>query len=495
MLNKFIKDMAIYAPSQFLPALTAFITTPILTRIFPPAEYGYWALAASISEFLIALAVSGYGSAVLRYYPIYESKSTLNIFFATITGSIAVSITIVAWIILLTLLFFSDFLPTGLVPLLHIIILIFMVQSIYSVFITILRTQGRSGVFTSFQLITKYADLGLGLLLVLVFGFRVDGLLWSTFLIISLLLPFLIHQTTKGVGIHIQHFHFPDALEIWQYAWPLTLGNVAMWGLRVSDLFIISLFRPEREVGIYSVSYSISSKSIELLVALFLLSVSPLIYSTWEKEGQEATEKTLTMITRVYLLICLPAAVGLSVLALPFVSLLTAPDYYEGSRIVGFVVFSSFIWGLSNIAMLGTAIKKKAGRLGANQIIAAATHIGLQFLMVPRFGYIAAAISTLIGYTTLFVLQTLASRPHLTWRFPFKTLRNTIVASTVMGLAILGFYILIGTSTVGSPVYLILSILVVIPVYFIFLLLMGEVNKEEKKTIIKLWYRLIGRAV
>ena len=62
MLNRLVKDMLIYMPAQFLPALTAFITTPILTRLFPPAEYGYWALAASVSAFLVALAVSGFGS-------------------------------------------------------------------------------------------------------------------------------------------------------------------------------------------------------------------------------------------------------------------------------------------------------------------------------------------------------------------------------------------------------------------------------------------------
>jgi O-antigen/teichoic acid export membrane protein len=59
-----------------------------------------------------------------------------------------------------------------------------------------------------------------------------------------------------------------------------------MWGLRVSDLFIIGLFRPEREVGIYSVSYNISSKSIELLVSMFLLGVSPILFRTWENEDR-----------------------------------------------------------------------------------------------------------------------------------------------------------------------------------------------------------------
>lgn len=490
MLIRFIKDMAIYAPSQFLPALTAFITTPILTRLFPPEEYGYWALAVSLTAFLVALAVSGFGSAVIRFYPAYKVKANLNIFFGTIIVSIATVIMIVAAASALTLFIVKEFLSSTLMQLVPLVIMVFIVQSIYSVFMAIVRAQGRSGSFTSFQLLTSYGGLGIGLLLVIFWGYRVEGLLWGNFLSFVLVLPFLIFLATKQVKIQLQNFHFTDAFQIWQYAWPLALGSVAMWGLRLSDIFIISAFRPEREVGIYSVSYNISAKSIELLVALFLLSVSPLVYSTWESKGQEATEKTLTMVTRVYLLLCLPAAVGLSVLAFPFVALLTAPEYQEGYRIVGFVVFSSFIWGLSNIAMMGIAIKKQAHRLGANQIVAVTAHIGLQLLLVPRFGYIASAISTLVGYTVLLVLQTLASRPHLTWRFPFRTLRNVMVASAVMGLAAWGIYGRSGDGSKGSPVYLFLSIVVAVPTYTGCLWWLGEVKQEEKHAVSQLWSRV-----
>lgn len=492
MVKKFVKDMAIYSPSQFLPALTAFITTPILTRLFPPAEYGYWALASSISAFLVALAVSGFGSAVIRFYPAYKVGLTLNVFFATISGSAGTALSIVATICFLALFLLKGFLPQPIIQLFPLIFLIFITQSIFSIFIAVLRAKGQSGSFTSFQLVTNYAGLGVGLLLVVVWGFRVDGLLWGTFLTLLLSLPLLVFLAVRGVGIHPTFFQLSEARQIWQYAWPLTLGNVAMWGLRVSDLFIIGFFRPERDVGLYSVSYNISAKSIELLVALFLLSVGPFVMSIWETEGREATEKAVTMVTRVYLVLCLPAAVGLSVLAFPFVALLTTPDYYEGSRIVGFVVFSSFAWGLSNIAMLGIAIKKQARRLAANQIIAVAIHIGLQLLFVPRFGYIASAISTLIGYTALFILQAVASRPHLTWRFPLSTLRNVIVASVVMGLVAWGIYAVSGAGSKGSPLFLFLSIIVAVPVYALCLWWLGEVKAEEKQEVLQLWRRMKG---
>jgi O-antigen/teichoic acid export membrane protein len=495
MLKKFVKDLAVYSPSQFLPALTAFITTPILTRLFPPAEFGYWALAESIYAFLVALAVAGIGSAVIRFYPIYRTESNLQAFFAALGVSVGTVITIVVGISFLALFLLKGILSPKLVQLLPLVILIFIAQGIFTAFISVVRAQKRSGLFTSFHLIMYYGSLGLGLLLGVGFGLRVKGLLWGALLTVVLVLPFLVHLSVKGVGIHLHHFHVAEALKLWHYAWPMALGNVAMWGLRVSDLFIISSFRPESDVGLYSVSYNISAKSIELLVIVFLLSVSPLVYSTWESEGRESTEKTLTMVTRVYVMVCLPAAVGLSVLAVPFVVLLTSPEYYEGYKIVAFVVFSSFIWGLANIAMMGLAIKKKAGRLGANQIIAASAHVGLQFLLVPLFGYVASAISTLIGYTVLLVLQTLASRPFLTWRFPFRTLVNSMAASVVMGLTAWGIYGMSGDGNKVSLVFLFLSIVVAVFVYGGCLWCFGEVKKAERLVVLQFLNKITGKGV
>jgi O-antigen/teichoic acid export membrane protein len=491
--KRFVKDLAIYAPSQFLPALTAFITTPILTRLLVPAEYGHWALASSIASFLVALAASGMGSAALRFYPAYEANSTVDVFFATFGLSLAGVVAAVAGLSVLALFALKAFLPAWLVQLLPIAILIFVAQSIFIVFMSVIRAQGRSGSYTAVQLLTSYGGLGVGLMLVAGFGFGVEGLLWGTFLVLLPIVPLLLFLSTKGVGIHPRRFQLLDASSIWQYAWPLTLGNVAMWGLRVSDLFIIGAFWPTRDVGLYSVSYNISSRSIELLVTLFLLGVSPLIYKTWETQGREATETILTMVTRVYLIVCLPAVVGLSVLAFPFVALLTAPDYYEGARIVDVVVFSSVVLGLANIAMLGLAIKQQARRLGGIQVVAAAIHIGLQLLLVPRFGYVASAISTLIGYTALLLMQARAGQAHLTWRFPYGTLRNVVAASLVMGLVAWGIYGMSGPGTKVSPAYLLLSIAVAIPTYGVCLWWLGEVDEGEKRTVVALLDRVTGK--
>lgn len=495
MLSKFIKDMARYSLSQLLPALTSFITTPILTRLFLPAEYGDWALALSVCSFLVALTVSGLGSAVIRFYPAHKARSSLGTFFITLfVFSIAITV-IIAVAAFFILPLFATKLPPALTEYLPLILLIFITQSMFMIFMAIIRAEEKSGVYTTFQLLLNYGGLGMGIFLVVVFGMRVDGLLLGTLLTLVLIIPILYLLATKGVHIQLQNFDPQDGVHMIEYAWPLSLGSVAMWGLRLSDLFIISLFATARDVGLYTVSYNISSKSIELLVALFILSVSPMIMNTWEKEGKTATEENLAVVTRIYLIVCLPATVGLSILSFPFVALLTAPEYYEGYRIFGLVAGSSFVWGLANISQMGMAIQKKTRRLGANQIIAASAHIILAILLVPRFGYAAAAVTTLIGYSVLLALHTLASRRYLSWHFPFSTLRNVVISSLGMGVTAYFVYGLAGNQPNGSFLFLGLSVLTAIPTYLVLLWILGEVKEREKTLVLQVWQKYAPKSL
>jgi O-antigen/teichoic acid export membrane protein len=486
----FVKDLLRYLPSRLLPALTALITTPILTRLFAPTEYGHYALASGVSDLFLALATSSFGSAAIRYYPFYKARSEPGVFFAVVGISVGIVIAAVSAVSLSILYLLRERLSAALYPLLLITIPIFIVQAVFTVLLSVVRAQQRSGLYTTFQLLFRYGSLGLGLLLVLVFGLRVEGLLWGTLIILLLITPFLLVLSTRGVEIHRGRFRLPDARQVWRYIWPLALGNVAMWGLRLSDRYIIGSFRPGSEVGLYSVAYNISGKSIDILVALFLLSVSPMLMNTWESKGQEATERALAMVTRLYLILCLPAAVGLSVLASPIIALLAAEPYHEGHRIVVYVALSSFIWGLASIAMMGVMVKKKALRLGINQVIAALVTLVLNLILVPQFGFVAAGITTLVGFTLLLILQAYASRPHLAWRFPFRTLRNVVIAAMCMGLVAWRIYGFSGDRSEAHVAYLLLSIVVAMPVYFACLKCLGEDSAEERNVLRRLWHRM-----
>lgn len=492
----FVTDMVTYLPSKLLPALTGLITVPILTHLFSPSAFGDYVLALGVSDFMFALSCSGFGSAALRFFPEYKAKSELRGFFASLSLSMGMVMACVVAISLTALFVLKPYVAPTLYPLFLISIFIYVAQSIFVIASDLTRAQERSRLYTFFQLVTRYGGLGLGLSLVIFFDLHVEGLLWGTLISLALALPFLLVMTGRGLHMERNDVSPQVAMQMWRYARSLNLGNMAMWGLRLSDRYMLSVFRPASEVGLYSAAYSLSEKSIDIFVAMFLLSMGPLVMNTWERHGREATERDLTMITRLFLILCLPACIGLTLLASPFVRLLTADAYHEGYRIVGYVAFSSFFWGLSQIAGRGMLISKQTTRFAVNQIVAALINLGLNLALIPTFGFVAAGITTLIGYVILFVLQIYGSRHYLTWRFPFKTLINVVGATVCMGLAVGGLQAM---SDNGSNIRLglLLQLFVIITVgiltYIGVLWLLGEANEKERAVARRLWKQALTR--
>lgn len=481
MIKTFIRDMLTYLPTKLLPALTSLITTPIFTRLFLPDEYGNWALATGVTAFLYAFSMSGVGAAVLRFFPAYKAKSDLNTFFTNLLVLIGIIVVVIGSISVLVMVIINPKIDPALFPLLIIAILVFAINSFYSIIMEVLRVQGKSGLYTRFNLINFYCSLLLGLTLVIVFDLGVEGLMYGALLIQLLVLPFTIRSTMQGVKINPTFIQSMTIMTIWAFAWPLTFGNVSFWGLRLSDRFIIGAFRPGFEVGLYSAIYNISDRTINLLVNIFVLSMGPIVANTWENHGREKTEQLIGKLTRLFILICLPVTVGLGIFAFPFVSLLTGDAYHEGYRIVGFVAFSTFIWGLSYTAAWGLVLNNKTIQFAGNQLLAGVVNIGLNILLVPQYGYIVAAITTLIGYVLLFFLQVYTSRTYMAWKIPFQTVYRVFGAIALMSGIVYGMNFLDAGNGI-SWLHIIVKICIGAIVYIGALWFFGEITNEEKNT-------------
>lgn len=494
ILERFAGHYMKYLPSKLLPALTGFISLPILTRLFTPTEYGNWALVTGISDLLFAFAISGLGSIPVRHLPAYEARSELRTFFATLGVCIGGVVLAVGALSFVALLLMEANLDPNLYHLLLVSILIFMAQSIFAACLEIVRSQERSSLFTAFELINRYGSLGLGLFLVVVFGLRIEGLLWGTTLILALAILPLLLLTTRGISIHLRDFRWADARRMLRYAAPLSVGNFAMWGLRLSDRYIIGHFWSSREVGLYSVAYNLSDKSINMLVMVFVLSMFPVVMNTWERNGRRACEDAMRMITRVYTLVCLPAVVGISLLAHPLLSLFTTGPFVEGYRVVPYVAGSAFLYGLWLFAIVGSLVGQETGRIAIGQIAAALISIGLNLTLIPTFGFVAAGGTSVLGFVFLLLIQTSFSRRHITWRFPLRSLRNSSIAVLCMGLAVWATRLLLAGSTTQPVLLLVVSVLGGIPVYLICVILLGEADERERTVMKRAFDSLVRHA-
>lgn len=488
MIRDFIKDLLKYLPAQIAPAIVGLFTIPIVTRLFSPADYGNYVLVtATIS--ILTIIVGWIGMSIIRFYPACEQDGRLHEFYSTVIRCLFISIAALAVIFLGVIFVTKPRLEDQLYSLMLIGTLIFIFTATFEVLQHLLRVKRWVGLYSIFSIWRSVSTLGFGIALVVIFGFGVDGLLWGAVLSSAVAIP-LLWKFSIGKMPWKGNNSIKLAKEMAKYGFSLVVGNLAAWILSLSDRYVLQFFRGPQEVGIYSVSYGISEKSIILLTSLFMLASGPLGMSIWEKEGRKRSQEFVSKLTRYYLIVCLPVVAGLSVLARPVVELLTAPAYYEGFRIVPLVALGGFFLGLQQRFQSGLKYYKKTHLIMVSIVASGLLNLGLNVFLIPKYGYIAAAATTLVSYVFLVVMMVVMSRKYFVWKFPFRSLGNTVCASVVMIVAI---YPISNSLTSSTLINLVAGICIGVVVYFLMLFFLREPQKEEIQAMGELGSRIVRR--
>lgn len=479
MTKDFLKDAIKYLPAQIAPGIVGFIGIPIITRLFVPADYGNYSLVMAAVAILTILS-SWLPVSIVRFYPVYERDKNLDIFYRNIINLTFISILVVSLIFLIFLLSIKSHLSSKLCLLMYVGIGVFIVTSLFEVFQEFLRIKRQVGWYSRFAVWRSIGSLGIGLLLIFFLKRGIEGLLWGAILCVVIMLPLLWRKVKKGVfALHVKIDSF-STKEMAKYGYPIVVGNLAAWILSLSDRYILEVFRGAKEVGIYSASYNIADRSIMLLASLFMLASTPILIHIWEKEGKSRSREFLNKITRYYLIVCVPAVVGLSVLSKPIIKIMTGEQYTEGYKIIPFVALGVLFLGLQKRFNDGLLLYKKTNFIAFAVILSGLLNLGLNLLFIPRYGYFAAAITTLISYAFLLFLMIILSRRLFVWQFPFKSLVKVICASTIVGIVV--HYV--GSSLTSSALMnLIFSVFLGALIYFVLLFLFREFQPKENEAI------------
>lgn len=484
MHRRVVSDLFSYLPAKVLPAVTPFITVPIFTRQFSPDQYGTYMLAFGLAELLLAATCSGFAAGAIRFYAMYDRAGALSNYFAALLTSIIAAILAASGLAALALALGRSAIAPDLYSLLWIALLTYMVNAWYTGLMHVLRAQERSRWYTAFEIATRYGTVALSL--ALIFGLKagVEGLLWGQFLTLLLVAGPLYRLATRGLDVRMLA-PSPDAVHrMWRYALPLTAGNIAFWSLRLADRYIIQGFKGSYEVGLYSVSYNLSARSIDLVVGLFFLVPGPIVMRLWEEQGRVAAEDALISITRLFFILIVPAVAGLSVTAAPLVRLLADSAYFDGHRAIWLVACTSMVFGLGQLGSFGLLLENKTRLVARNQFLATGLSIALNILTVPIWGFIGAALSATVSFMLLAGLQSACSARYLTWRWPVKTLLHVIAASVTMAGVVALFLKASGgydTQTASGTLALVClaAVIVGIASYSFMLLALGEFSLKS----------------
>ena len=225
-----------------------------------------------------------------------------------------------------------------------------------------------------------------------------------------------------------------------------------------------------------------------LLTTLFMLASGPIALHIWEKEGKEKSAEFVNKITRYYLIACVPAVIGLGVLSKSIINIMTSKQYFEGYKIIFFVSLGVLFLGLQQRFQVGFLFYKKTSFITFAIMVSGVLNLFLNFLFIPKYGYFAAAITTLISYAFLLFLMIILVRRFFVWRFPFKSLGKVTCASAIMGLAV--YYIGNGLTS-SILINLICGVFLGVLIYFSLLFWLKEFQLSEKQGMKKIFRRFL----
>ncbi len=213
---------------------------------------------------------------------------------------------------------------------------------------------------------------------------------------------------------------------------PLVLHGIALSILSQSDRMMITEFVGPDQTGIYSLIYNFGMIATVVTTALDGVWV-PWFYKRYDKRDYQSINKQVV----IYVQGITFFLISLILLGPEIVKILTPLEYWEGILIIPPVVLSSYVVFLYTLYVNVEHYHKKTGQITINTIIAALTNIILNLIFIPRYGYVAAAYTTLTAYLISFMIHAMSSKRldasiYPIWSFVCSLLQNF--------LAIIVFY-------------------------------------------------------
>ncbi|BCN32280.1 lipopolysaccharide biosynthesis protein [Anaeromicropila herbilytica] len=195
---------------------------------------------------------------------------------------------------------------------------------------------------------------------------------------------------------------------------PLVLHGIALNILSQADRTMITVLANASQTGIYSLVYNFGMISAVLTTALDGVWLPWFMIKIKEKNTQEINKCASDYIK---LMTC--AMVGLILLGPELLKFLAAPIYWEGISIIPPIVLANYFIFMYTFYVNVEHFHKRTMGITFYTIIAAAVNIILNYIFIPKFGYIAAAYITLISYMLAMALHARRSKKLEEGLFPF----------------------------------------------------------------------------
>jgi O-antigen/teichoic acid export membrane protein len=192
------------------------------------------------------------------------------------------------------------------------------------------------------------------------------------------------------------------------YGYRIQATNLASLVNQRIDQLILSLIIPPRQLGYYAVAVTLSTA-----VTAFSVAVGVVTFSHGSSQESEAAKATIGRSFRASLIWLLVTCTLLYVFAPAVIRIVFGPAFSASALACRILLPGTLMIGMNQVLYNGSSALGKPGLPSiAEGVSVIVTALGL-YLLVPRYGYIGAAIVSSIAYTVSFLVMLALSHRFL----------------------------------------------------------------------------------
>lgn len=397
--KKLISDVALFAISNFGSKILVFLMVPLYTYILSTEEYGIADLFTVTINILFPLLTLAITEGTLRFLLDRDSNPGKILAISLLFIAISTIFVVISSFLLVSFQNnVQEYVPY--------FIVLYITTSLNTCFSNFARGIDKTRIFAAKGILYTVAVISLNLLFLLVLDLGLDGYLLAMILadiitVFYMLLSGRIIQYFKLMRIDIRLVK-----EMLRYCLPLIPTILAWWVMQMSDKYVLIWFSGLAISGVYSVAYKIPS---------VLSIVSTIFNQAWQISAVKTVEdsdynKFFKNVYDMFFVSSLGICAILIMFAKPIGFILFKKDYFIAWSYVPVLLIAYFFSGLSGVMASAFTAKKKTSVLFYSTLVGAALNLILNFVLIPSYGAIAAAATTMIGFFATSLIREICLR-------------------------------------------------------------------------------------
>jgi len=399
-----IRGSSLLLVGRFLTVAANLAVQVLIVRYLSKADYGAFAYALSIVSLVASVATFGLDRSITRFVPIYDEQGNSNKVFGTVI--LAVGTVLSLGLVSLVLVYGLEGLLGGTlinderaVSLLLILILLAPINALDGLVMGMFAVYSKPrAIFFRKHVLTP--GLRLTIVLLLILGHQGVYFLAAGYVVAGAigvaLYSVILYRTLRSEG-RLENFHLRGvdipAREVFGFTIPLLTSDLVYMVMNTSDVILLGHFGGALDVADFRVIWPAAHLN-QIVMASFALLFTPAAARMFARNDREGINGLYWQTAIWIAVLSFPIFALTFSLAGPLTVLLFGARYEESATFLALLSLGYYFNAALGFNGLTLKVFGRLRYVVSINLVAALVNIGLNLVLIPRYGPLGAAIGT-----------------------------------------------------------------------------------------------------